>query len=598
MVDEANVRPVAAKENGSAPAWHPAWAKEFDARYRSRTACLFVLHGNVGDRVLLQAGPQPVYGTLQEFLAAQFFGRWDVVIHYDVGRGVRLLAGSDRARLFTMVQALGSWGVAAPFPRDPDAMLQWLDAGLERNLVVGTPSGPLSVAVVLSAAEYLLPDGDPAGLPPALASRLVRLLDWARNPYFKQQNVVFCLLAEKRSELNDRLLHSPYVADLEVPLPDEAERRRFVESIAPGAEIPNLSDFTLDSLTRASNGLSLVNVEQLLAPSLHGGRKLTAERFRALKKELIERQCEGLLEFVEPKRNLEMVVGAAEAVRRLKVDAGIVSAGNLDAAPMGYLVCGPVGTGKTFLAECYSGSIGVPCVTLKNFRSKYVGETEGNLERVLRVLRSLGPVVVIIDEADAALGDRQGEGDGGTSSRVFSMIAAQMGDTKYRGKIIWMLLTSRPDRLPIDLKRQGRAEVHIPLFYPQSDAEFRAMFAVLGKRLGADRTAEEWQKLVEGRRLVERQLSGADVESIILSARREALAAGEPSPGLDRLLAAVDNFIPSSQGLEKEGQEIAAVLECTQLDFLPQAYREKVSASGGRARLQERLQEIRRLLGK
>ena len=71
---------------------------------------------------------------------------------------------------------------------------------------------------------------------------------------------------------------------------------------------------------------------------------------------------------------------------------------------MGYLLCGPVGTGKSFLAQCVSGEIGVPCVMLKNFRSKYVGETEGNLERVLSVLRAMGPVVVVIDEADAALG--------------------------------------------------------------------------------------------------------------------------------------------------------------------------------------------------
>ena len=86
---------------------------------------------------------------------------------------------------------------------------------------------------------------------------------------------------------------------------------------------------------------------------------------------------------------------------------------------MGYLVCGPVGTGKTFLAECYAGSIGIPCVVLRNFRSKYVGETEGNLEQVLTVLRSLGPVVVIVDEADAALGNRQASGDSGTSAACF-----------------------------------------------------------------------------------------------------------------------------------------------------------------------------------
>ena len=99
------------------------------------------------------------------------------------------------------------------------------------------------------------------------------------------------------------------------------------------------------------------------------------------------------------------------------------------------------------------------------------------------MLRSLGPVVVIIDEADAALGNRQADGDSGTSSRVFSMIAAQMGNTRYRGRIVWMLLTSRPDLLPIDLKRQGRAEVHIPLFYPYEETPKSAqMFEVMARK--------------------------------------------------------------------------------------------------------------------
>ena len=153
---------------------------------------------------------------------------------------------------------------------------------------------------------------------------------------------------------------------------------------------------------------------------------------------------------------------------------------------MGYLICGPVGTGKTYLAECFAGSVGVPCVKLTNFRSKYVGETEGNLEQLLTVLRAMGPVVVVIDEADAALGNREASGDSGTSSRVFSMIASQMGDTRYRGKLIWMLLTSRPDLLPIDLKRQGRAEVHLPLFNPRDEAEVRFMFRAMARKNRAE----------------------------------------------------------------------------------------------------------------
>lgn len=84
-----------------------------------------------------------------------------------------------------------------------------------------------------------------------------------------------------------------------------------------------------------------------------------------MKKTVIERQCQGLVEFVEPDHTLDMIAGQTEAVKRLQDDARLITDGRLDAAPMGYLICGAVGTGKTFLAECYAGSIGIPCVSLK-----------------------------------------------------------------------------------------------------------------------------------------------------------------------------------------------------------------------------------------
>jgi SpoVK/Ycf46/Vps4 family AAA+-type ATPase len=263
----------------------------------------------------------------------------------------------------------------------------------------------------------------------------------------------------------------------------------------------------------------------------------------------------------------------------------------LDAAPMGYLICGPVGTGKTYLAECFAGSVGIPCVKLRNFRSKYVGETEGNLEQILNVLRAMGPVVVVIDEADAALGNRESGGDSGTSSRVFSMIASQMGDTRYRGKLLWMLLTSRPDLLPIDLKRQGRAEVHLPLFSPGSDSEIAVMIKVLARK---NRTSLADNAVPTG--LAGHGYSGADIESIVLAAKRTALTQAREVISREDLDRAVKDFIPSAQGLEKEKQELAAVLECTSLSFLPDAWRERVTSPEGRTKLQERMAAIRRLI--
>lgn len=572
-------------DSGAAPLpdGFPAWSRELADLYFSGTTCLFLLHGNVHDLVRVSGGGADGWCNLPEFLATQLFGTWDVVLHYDLGRGLRPLAGSDAARLQTMVRKLSArLGEQGTWPRDPDQVLSLIDRYLERSLV-DEADAKKRIAIVFAYSQYLVPAGDLTSMARGDASRLVRLLGWAQNPYLKQANVAFCLIADKLTELNDRLVQSPHTAAIHVPLPHVDERRRFAAAAREGTgAAERIADMT--------NGLSLVNLNVLLSTRKSGGED-DAGRFRQLKKTLIERQCQGLVEFVEPKHTLDLVVGHAAARQRLIEDAQWISQGRLDAAPMGYLITGPVGTGKTFLAECYAGTIGIPCVKLRNFRSKYVGETEGNLEQVLTVLRSLGPVVVIIDEADAALGSRHAEGDSGTSSRVFSMIASQMGDTTYRGKIVWMLLTSRPDLLPIDLKRQGRAEVHIPLFYPQNADELREMFQAMARKNKISLAADAAAGIS-----TDKHLSGADVESLVLAARRISLTSGRDQVTQADIAQALSEFLPSAQGLEKEMQELAAVLECTQQSFLTNDWRKQIAQPDGRTKLQERLVAIRDLI--
>ncbi len=581
------------------PDWYPPWARQLADLYFSGTTCLFLLHGNVHDLIRCPRNGDETYCNLAEFLATQVFGSWDVVIHYDLAKGLRPLAGDDRKRLQGMVQYLTTrLGDATTWPREPDKVLAAIDALVERNLLEDDAARQKSIAVVFDYAQYLAPAGDLQTVARTDASRLVRLLNWAQNPYIKRLNIAFVLIAEKLTEVNDRLVQNPHVGTIALPMPDRAERERFATFIASSTSKATTSSSTdavsipPSELAETSAGLGLVSLQVLLSlPRTSAEAGDDRQRLRAAKKALIERQCQGLVEFVEPKHKLDLVVGHTAGQQQLRDDAAAILRGKLDAAPMGYLICGPVGTGKTFLAECYAGEIGIPCLKLRNFRSKYVGETEGNLEQVLTVLRSLGPVVVIIDEADAALGNRNAEGDSGTSSRVFSMIASQMGDTAYRGKIIWMLLTSRPDALPVDLKRQGRAEIHIPLFYPQDSAEIEAMLRSMAKKNKVKLADGDLPKISP-----DRKLSGADLESILLGARRRAMAAGRDQITRDDLQREADEFIPSAQGLEKELQEIAAVLECTQRSFLTPGWREVVDKPDGRAHLQERMSAIRQLL--
>ena len=92
------------------------------------------------------------------------------------------------------------------------------------------------------------------------------------------------------------------------------------------------------------------------------------------------------------------------------------------------------------------------------------------------------------------------------------------------------------------------------------------------------------------------QLSGADIEGMVGRAWRASLLAGADHITREALAEVVAQFMPSTQGLERELQETAAMLECTDRQFLPPAILEKMAAEGGRAKLQARLTAIKQIV--
>jgi hypothetical protein len=394
------------KRASALPAHFPPWAARLAELYFSGTTSMFVLHGNVFDLVRLGPADAPDvrWGALADFLAEQLFGRWDLLLHYDLARGIRCLAGANGKRLAEMVEKINRvLGDVRQLKRDPVTALAALDLFIQKN-VMADPDKRLSAAIVIDHASFVAPSGDRLSL--GDQTQLVTLLNWASSPYIKRLNLAVVLMDPRLSEISDRLAGNPHVAAIEVPMPDAGEREAFLAAATKGQDVSAFSDYGVAELAKLTAGIALTDLEVLVRSSRESGRRLDAGYFRDLKKRLIERQAQGMLEFVEPKWGLDTVVGHEAAKRRLLDDAALIKKGMLETVPMGYLFNGPVGTGKSFLAQCVAGSIGVPAVVLKNFRSKYVGETEGNLERVLGLLRSMGPVVVVIDEADTVLGDR------------------------------------------------------------------------------------------------------------------------------------------------------------------------------------------------
>ena len=254
---------------------------------------------------------------------------------------------------------------------------------------------------------------------------------------------------------------------------------------------------------------------------------------------------------------------------------------------MGYLLTGRIGTGKTYLVECLAGEIGIPCVEMKNFREKWVGATEGNLEKVFSILHALGQVIVFVDEADQMTGKRGGgDSDSGLSGRVYGMLAKEMSDTRNRGKIIWIFATSRPDLVEVDLKRQGRLDVHIPLF-PPGDAAGRADAL---RRHGAQaeaahqagRSSRRCPTTTRSAGTRWRASSCARCASTRRRRTRRSAGQGEAKPLRACIEEAIADFRPSAHVERLELMDLLAVKECTDTRFLPERFRKLSLAAGQR----------------
>ena len=334
------------------PPHFPAWAGKLAELYFSGTTSMFVVHGNTFD--VVRAGDDRWIG-LAEFLAEQMFGRWDLVVHYDLARGLRCTAGTNGKRLAEMVTTANKWlGDLRALPRDPTKGLAALDL-LVQKIVMANPEERIRTAVIIDHVGYVAPSGDRLDLNEQ--THLVTLLNWASSPYVKRLNMAFVLVDPRLSSVAERLTQNPHVATLEVMLPDATERTAFLTAQMAGRDPATFSAYSIAELGKLTAGIGLTDLEVLVRSALEGNRRLDRSYFRELKKRLIERQAQGMLEFVEPKWGLDTVVGHEAAKKRLLDDAELIKRGELETVPMGYLFCGPVGTGKSFLATCVAGSI-------------------------------------------------------------------------------------------------------------------------------------------------------------------------------------------------------------------------------------------------
>ena len=537
---------------------------------------MFLLHGNVRDLHPWEDRDGKIqYVPLRAFLEAFLSRSKEIVAWYNVSEGVEVPTKEMEGRLN---RCLSGGVTLAELPKGPGEVLPHLE-----EVITDTRH---SAAVVLDYAETIAPSGDLSFMSELDKRALVSLQRWSSDPALLASDNLVILVTEQLLELHRKVLASPQLAHVAVPLPNEEERERFIRAQDLGGIDLQMSEH---DLARVTAGLTLLQIRGLFRVAREGGQAISFKAVSRRKKSIIEQECHGLVEFVDPSHDFSHVGGMDGVKEELMRIATAIRKGHTNRVPMGVIFVGPMGTGKTFLAEAFAGESGLTCLKLKNFRDKWVGSTEANLEKILQVVDGLGYVLLILDEADRSIGNQGGETDGGTGSRVIARLKEFMSDTSHRGRVVIVMMTNRPDKLDTDLKRPGRFDLKIPFFFPEhEDERLKVMQAQVRKNkltLAPDVDLAAAAARIPG-------YSAAEIEAVLLASAGIANGEDREVVSAADLDAAVTDVIPSRDTRMLEFMELLAVFESSTKRMLPARHQGLDTEQ-----VQARLDALRSLLG-
>jgi hypothetical protein len=534
----------------------PSWLAEIVDLYNSHAGNQFILAGNIHDLFSIPGRDDLI--TLPELIQQLIVPRYNVVITYDIGNGLRVERGAD---------IFGKWNERPEASsKSPRHAIQLITVYLRyvANLA-RLGQSRIKVAIILKDAPLFAGDGATDSEANAL-SFLIR--EWSREPLLTQHDTVSFVVTEGLSDLHPLIRQNVHAAQIHVPLPKPQQ----LEAILRQENYPlAMAELREDPAYAARQfaGSTLSSLLNLLKLKEYQKEPLRLEDLARTKAALIEKECPGLLEILPPKLNLSHLHGQQALKNHLRQNITLWREQRLDLIPMGYLICGPVGTGKTFLVRCLAGEANVPVVVLKNFRDRWYGSTESNLEKIFRTIKAIGQCYVFIDEADQSLGRRDSSGsEPAVSGRIYSMLAQEMSDKENRGRVVWLLATSRPDLVEVDLKRPGRIDVKIPLFPTTTAAEGFSLVQSLAQHHGfkLDHTA-----FAELERIIPDLLTAGEVEAFLTDLKREILLSKEPF--LSVLKRRFADYIPAVPHSTLLSQIQLAVQECSKPEYIPERFR-------------------------
>jgi transitional endoplasmic reticulum ATPase len=536
----------------------PTWLKEkVIDKFNSGVSHIFILHFNVGDYFSVQDRFIPLTEMLNELCSQR-----EIVATYQYPSGLQFLKPEMEAKF----RRLAGVALRDQFSASPQHSLFYVDRLLKNQTLA-----PRQFALIIPFAETIFPNG--FNLSPDEKASTITLLRWANDRSIIQQKPIVFLITSNLKDIAGQLLSSSQgIEQVQIPKPELLERKRYIDYLI--AHNPNLKlDLSAEEFAFHTQGLSLNQIEDIVLRALSEGNPITSDSVLARKVEILEQEYGQVLEIIRPRYGLDAVGGLNYAVQELQQIAEIMKKGLTSAAPMGVILMGPPGTGKSYLSECFARECGLLCVRFKPLREMYVGSSERNQERAFSAIRALAPVVVLVDESDQQQSSRDSTaGDSGVTERMRAQAFEFWGDQSLRGKVLRIDLTNRVDLIDNAMRRSGRTDVKIPILMPDLESR-RQILQVLTKRHGLRTDITDFSPYAEKTE----GFSGSDLELVLTTAYRFAsLAAnyeGDVLVKKEHFDRALEDFIPTSRDQKAiDRMTLIALNECRSKRLLPPNY--------------------------
>ena len=491
----------------------------------------------------------------EEFIKPRGFS---IVAFYDISRGLTFLdPGMEKE--FNIITSNEAEGLMRALP---SRIFPYIDKALRNT----------KMAIFIDHVEKIIPAGDIGNLSLEERSALIWICEWSVNARISAVGSAIFMLADNLADVSREVSKSSYrIEPILVELPGEAERREYIKYLLKDGNVK--MDITFDEFAKLSSGLSKKSIKDIKLKAEAEDVPISFEFIKEKKRSVLQKEYGDVLEFIYPEIGFEDIGGMERAKNyMLKNVVEPIKKGDLRRVPMGILLCGPSGTGKTLLVNALAKSSGFNCVKIDMSRilGQYVGESEKNFKKCLLGAQSQQPVIVFVDEIDTTF--RRGEsGDSGVSRNIFSEFLQFTSNTNNRGKVIFIAATNRPDLLDPALKRAGRFDKKIPILLPDA-CERAEIFKIIIKKYGFETNVDDFMPFA----LRTENYTGAEIETVVRKAYEIANENDEDNPVLtyEILNDAIDRCRPSTQ--QVEFMTMLAIEECDDMDLLPEKYKRQI----------------------